>query len=130
MSVNINATARSLLLTITLTAGLGASSRAATADTLSGGVWRTGIDRALTLRGLMLGETGRFQTHVAAAIVHAATHDNDQAAHHWRNALDAAHTPAQRMFALQMLAENRTVAGDYDAAIKIAGELGDIAERQ
>ena len=126
----LNRLARSLLLTITLTAGLGAPSRAATADTLSGGVWRTGIDRALTLRGLMLGETGRFQTHVAAAIVHAATHDNDQAAHHWRNALDAAHTPAQRMFALQMLAENRTVAGDYDAAIKIAGELGDIAERQ
>ncbi len=117
-------TLRPLLLILALS---GASTRAAEDPSLSSGIWRTGIDRALDLRRQTLGDFGQFQSHAAAAIAHAATHDNAQAARHWNIALDAANSPAQRMLALQMLTDNRLVAGDYDAAIVSANQLGEVA---
>ncbi len=125
--LRLNRTIRSLLLTIAV---LSTSLRADDVAPLGTDVWRGGVDRALELRHLALGAHGRFYAHVTAAIAHAATHDNAQADHHWRIALAATDNPQRRMFVLQMLAENRIVAGDYDAAIDVANQLGEVARIQ
>ena len=82
-----------------------------------------GIEHALDLHRIALGNSGRYTLEVAAATLYSATQDAVGAERHWRDALAAAKSPAQRMYALQMLAENQLVAGNYDAGIETAQQL-------
>lgn len=86
-----------------------------------------GIEHAMALHRIALGDSGRFGVEVAAATLYAATQDPAGAERHWRAALTSAQLPDQRMYVLQMLAENHLVAGEYDAGIKAAEQLGMMA---
>ncbi len=89
-----------------------------------------GIERALELHRIALGTNGRYGVEVTAAVLYAATHDAAGAERHWRDALAAATSPAQRMYVLQMLTENSMVAGDYDTGIESAERLRALASEQ
>ena len=89
-----------------------------------------GIERALELHRIALGTNGRYGVEVTAAVLYAATHDAAGAERHWRDALAAATSPAQRVYVLQMLTENSMVAGDYDTGIESAERLRALASEQ
>ncbi|MBL0027786.1 MAG: diguanylate cyclase [Rhodanobacteraceae bacterium] len=89
-----------------------------------------GVERAMDLHRIALGRNGRFGIEIAAATLYSATQDAAGAERHWRNALTVADSPTQRMYVLQMLAENSLVAGDYDAGIETAEHLQKLAGEQ
>ena len=89
-----------------------------------------GIERAMELHRIALGTNGRYGIEVTAAVLYSATHDAAGAERHWRDALAAATSPAQRMYVLQMLTENSMVAGDYDTGIESAERLRALASEQ
>ncbi len=119
-----------ILAAALLTAAAPLPARAALGESRNGGIWRPAIEGALELRRLTIGTRGAYSAHVGAAIAFAASHSNTAAQAQWRAALATATSPGQRMYALQMLAENRMVAGDYDAAIALAGQLAELARTQ
>lgn len=119
-----------ILLALLTAVAAAAPARVASGESRDDGIWRPAIERALEMRRLMFGARGGFGAHVGAAIAFAATHSNDAAQAQWRAALATASSPGQRMYALQMLAESRMVAGDYDAAIDLAGQLAALARAQ
>lgn len=124
--LHLNPLARPLPILLAALLALLPSSPPRAADS----VWRSAIEHGLELRRLVLADHGAFALQVAAAIAFSASHSNDAAHAHWRAALAAARDPDQRMYALQMLTENRTVAGDYDTAIELAGQLASLAREQ
>ena len=89
-----------------------------------------GVERAMDLHRIALGRNGRFGIEIAAATLYSATQDAAGAERHWRDALAVADSPTQRMYVLQMLAENSLVAGDYDAGIETAEDLQKLAGEQ
>lgn len=82
-----------------------------------------GIEHALDLHRIALGGSGRYRLEVAAATLYSATQDPANAERHWRKAFESAPSPAQRMYALQMLAESQLVAGQYDEGIATGRQL-------
>lgn len=119
-----------ILAAALLAAAAQVPARAALGESRNDGIWRPAIESALELRRLTLGTRGAFSTHVGAAITFAASHSNTAAQAQWHAALATATSPGQRMYALQMLAENHLVAGNYDAAIDLAGQLATLARAQ
>ncbi len=82
-----------------------------------------GIEQALDLHRIALGGSGRYALEVAAATLYSATQDAASGERHWHDALVAARSPMQRMYALHMLGESQLIAGRYDAGIETAQQL-------
>lgn len=89
-----------------------------------------GVEQALDLHRIALAGSGRYGVEVAAATLYSATQDARGAERHWRKAFESSSSPAQRMFALQMLAESQLVAGEYDAGIATGRQLLALASDQ
>jgi diguanylate cyclase (GGDEF)-like protein len=86
-----------------------------------------GLERAVEAHRIALGGVGRFRIEAAAATLYAATQDARNAERHWQMALEAATSPAQRMFALHMRGESQLIAGEYDEGIATGQALLDLA---